>query len=291
MVMYNQFGLEVPTTAGNYTVEGAIGKFNTNLQLYIISIEGYVPQEHNVNSIAEVYALPENATFTMYDEMVVTYQKGNRLWIRDSEGTSGMIYGDLGLENALENGQVLTDGWSATYEVYNNVPEFSNPDGVEPDGTNTREAAPYERTAITNANVNEYIIMKGLTLLPDASNAKRFYNATDSLVIFNSFNVEIPEIVEGKTYDVTGIVTIYYGEAQVYITEMTENAAPAGLRGDVNNDTFVNISDVTVLIDYLLNPATVINEANANVNLDQDINISDVTTLIDFLLSGTWPNK
>ncbi len=68
-------------------------------------------------------------------------------------------------------------------------------------------------------------------------------------------------------------------------------AQAAGLRGDVNNDTFVNISDVTVLIDYLLNPATVINEANANVNLDQDINISDVTTLIDFLLSGTWPNK
>ena len=68
-------------------------------------------------------------------------------------------------------------------------------------------------------------------------------------------------------------------------------AQAAGLRGDVNNDTFVNISDVTVLIDYLLNPATVINKANANVNLDQDINISDVTTLIDFLLSGTWPNK
>jgi hypothetical protein len=59
----------------------------------------------------------------------------------------------------------------------------------------------------------------------------------------------------------------------------------------VNNDKVVNISDVTVLIDYLLNPATVINEANANVNLDEAINISDVTVLIDFLLSGTWPNK
>lgn len=68
-------------------------------------------------------------------------------------------------------------------------------------------------------------------------------------------------------------------------------AQAAGLRGDVNNDKVVNISDVTVLIDYLLNPATVINEANANVNLDEAINISDVTVLIDFLLSGTWPNK
>ena len=269
MVMYNQFNVEVPTDAGNYTVEGAVGK----------------------NSIAEAYDLPENATFTMFDEMVVTYQRGNRLWIRDTEGASGMIYGDLGLENALENGQVLTDGWSATYAIYNGVPEFTNPEGVEPDGTNTREAAPYERTAITTGNVNEYIIMKGLTLLPDTTNAKRFYNATDSLVIFNSFNVEIPTVEEGKTYDVTGIVTIYYGAAQVYITEMTESVA-AGLRGDVNNDEAVNISDVADLIDYLLtHDASSINLDNADVDLSTDINISDVAILVDYLLTNAWPAK
>ena len=286
MVMYNQFNVEVPTTEGNYTVEGAVGKYNENLQLYILSIEGYVPEEHNVNSIAEAYALPENATFTMFDEMVVTYQKGNRLWIRDTEGTSGMIYGDL--DATFENGQVLTDGWSATYAIYNNVPEFTNPVDVEADGDNTRDASPYERETITNANVNEYVILKGLTLLPDADNAKRFYNAADSLVIFNSFNVEIPEVDESKTYDVTGIVTIYYGNPQLYIVEMTENAAE-GLRGDVNLDKVVNIADVTALIDYLLSGSTDgISVENANCNQDEGVNIADVTALIDFLLSGNW---
>ena len=289
MVMYNQFSKEIPTAEGNYTVKGAVGRYAKNttdqIQLYIISIEGYEPEVYDVNSIAEAYAIPENATFTMFDEMVVTYQKGNRLWIRDTEGTSGMIYGDLGA--TFENGQVLTDGWSATYAVYNNVPEFTNPEDVEADGDNTRDAAPYERTTITNANVNEYVIMKGITLLTDTTNAKRFYNAADSLVIFNSFNVEIPEVVEGKTYDVTGIVTIYYGKPQVYITEMTE-VATAGLRGDVNDDKAVNISDVTALIDYLLNPATEVNLANADCNTDTAINISDVTALIDYLLSGAW---
>ena len=286
MVMYNQFNVEVPTTEGNYTVEGAVGKYNENLQLYILSIEGYVPEEHNVNSIAEAYALPENATFTMFDEMVVTYQKGNRLWIRDTEGTSGMIYGDL--DATFENGQVLTDGWSATYAIYNNVPEFTNPVDVEADGDNTRDAAPYVRETITNANVNEYVILKGLTLLPDADNAKRFYNAADSLVIFNSFNVEIPEVQEGKTYDVIGIATIYYGNPQLYIVEMTENTV-AGMRGDVNMDQAVNIADVTTLIDYLLtNNATGISLENANCNEDEGVNIADVTTLIDFLLTGNW---
>ncbi len=286
MVMYNQFSVEVPTTEGNYTVEGAVGKYNENLQLYILSIEGYVPEEHNVNSIAEAYALPENATFTMFDEMVVTYQKGNRLWIRDTEGTSGMIYGDL--DATFENGQVLTDGWSATYAIYNNVPEFTNPEDVEADGDNTRDAAPYERETITNANVNEYVILKGLTLLPDADNAKRFYNAADSLVIFNSFNVEIPEVQEGKTYDVIGIATIYYGNPQLYIVEMTENTV-AGMRGDVNMDQAVNIADVTTLIDYLLTQnAEGIDLNNANTNQDEAVNIADVTTLVDYLLTNNW---
>ena len=53
--------------------------------------------------------------------------------------------------------------------------------------------------------------------------------------------------------------------------------------GDVNHDHAVNIADVTALIDYLLNDASLA-PAEANVNGDEDVNISDVTTLIDMLL-------
>ena len=63
----------------------------------------------------------------------------------------------------------------------------------------------------------------------------------------------------------------------------------ASLRGDVNGDGSVNISDVTTLIDYLLsgNPSGV-NVTAADCNQDSSVNISDVTALIDFLLSGSW---
>lgn len=60
------------------------------------------------------------------------------------------------------------------------------------------------------------------------------------------------------------------------------------MRGDVNYDGFVNISDVTDLINYLLNgnsPAASFN-VNADTNNDGNVNISDVTTLINHLLSG-----
>ena len=66
-------------------------------------------------------------------------------------------------------------------------------------------------------------------------------------------------------------------------------AKNAGLRGDVNGDGSVNISDVTTLIDYLLSGnASGINLSGADCNQDSSVNISDVTTLIDYLLSGTW---
>ena len=61
----------------------------------------------------------------------------------------------------------------------------------------------------------------------------------------------------------------------------------ASLRGDVNGDGSVNISDVTTLIDLLLGGGSISNPA-ADCNQDSSINISDVTALIDYLLSGHW---
>ena len=66
--------------------------------------------------------------------------------------------------------------------------------------------------------------------------------------------------------------------------------ASGNIRGDVNNDGNVNISDVTALIDYLMSdtdsgPAP----AEADCNYDGKINISDVTALIDFVMKDFWP--
>jgi len=59
------------------------------------------------------------------------------------------------------------------------------------------------------------------------------------------------------------------------------------LRGDVDGDGNVSISDVTALIDYLLsNDATGIDTDAADCDEDGSISISDVTALIDSLLIG-----
>jgi hypothetical protein len=93
----------------------------------------------------------------------------------------------------------------------------------------------------------------------------------------------------GTTYDANHV-----DKAYAHIDGGTSNpgyftAKNAGLRGDVNGDGSVNISDVTALIDYLLSGnASGINLSGADCNQDSSVNISDVTSLIDYLLSGTW---
>ncbi|MBO4803323.1 MAG: C10 family peptidase [Muribaculaceae bacterium] len=63
--------------------------------------------------------------------------------------------------------------------------------------------------------------------------------------------------------------------------------AGAGLIGDVDGDGDVSISDVTMLIGYLLNgEAGGVDMNAADMNQDGAVNISDVTALIDFLLNG-----
>lgn len=63
----------------------------------------------------------------------------------------------------------------------------------------------------------------------------------------------------------------------------------AFLRGDVNGDGIVNISDVTLLINYVLNnDAAGLDFDAADCNGDQSVNISDVTRLISYVLTGVW---
>ena len=63
----------------------------------------------------------------------------------------------------------------------------------------------------------------------------------------------------------------------------------ARLRGDVNSDDRVNVSDVTTLISYLLTEnATGIDLDAADCSQDGAVNIGDVTALINYLLTGHW---
>ena len=95
--------------------------------------------------------------------------------------------------------------------------------------------------------------------------------------------VQVVGISEGTVAITVGSVDGYAIADTCQVTVYTEI-------GDVNCDGFVNISDVTDLIDYLLSGNdNSVSQTNADCDKDGKVNIADVTTLIDFLLSERWP--
>ncbi|MBQ6166415.1 MAG: chitobiase/beta-hexosaminidase C-terminal domain-containing protein [Muribaculaceae bacterium] len=82
---------------------------------------------------------------------------------------------------------------------------------------------------------------------------------------------------------------------QVRFTEIIVTLAgedvPAFVRGDVDRDGNVTISDVTSLIDYILNGnVSVVNLNAADCDESGIVDINDITVLIDYLLNGEWNN-
>ena len=64
-----------------------------------------------------------------------------------------------------------------------------------------------------------------------------------------------------------------------------------GLLGDVNNDGYINMSDVTIIINYILGRE--VNDfrwQQADMNFDGFINMSDVTGVINFILGNMTEN-
>ena len=55
------------------------------------------------------------------------------------------------------------------------------------------------------------------------------------------------------------------------------------LKGDVNGDGKVNVSDVSALINMILG-VTAMDQTRADVNGDGRVNVSDVTALINIIL-------
>ena len=129
----------------------------------------------------------------------------------------------------------------------------------------------------------------GIRLLSYSLNLKTYSGNSGALV---TFDVTVSEDFEGEaTVALRGtLFTTVAGVEVPFDNETCTVSLPStAIRGDVNGDSSVNISDVTALIDYLLtNDASNINLNNADCNQDSSINISDVTALIDYLLSGSW---
>ena len=85
---------------------------------------------------------------------------------------------------------------------------------------------------------------------------------------------------------VEGALTITPGGKQVvWVITIEGIYGNAGLKGDANEDGLINISDITAIINYILQKETgKFNVSNADFNDDGLINMTDVTDIINLIL-------
>ena len=151
------------------------------------------------------------------------------------------------------------------------------------------------RVTVTPVRVTVTLDKQEARLLPNHTltlTATTSPASSDLAVTTSDPAVAIPRLVNGT------IMVVGVGEGTATITVSTSDGCcnPAQCQvtvytvvGDTNRDGYINIADVTELIDYLLyRDESLLSLDNADTNRDNTVNIADVTELIDYLLYGNW---
>ena len=115
--------------------------------------------------------------------------------------------------------------------------------------------------------------------------ADKLGDVSDGGTRIHAFNVEYAE-EDGS--EVVYLLTFkcYNGMGVYKIGKNIGGGGEEPLKGDVNRDGKVNVSDVTALVNMILGVVAK-DEETADVNKDGKINVSDVTALINIILGVT----
>jgi hypothetical protein len=252
----------------------------------------YVPaEEEGITKLSEANALADAENFTFNGDAVVTLYQNKYLFLRDESG-----YGQIRnvTEGNFENGQVLKSGWEATKTSNNGWAWFTDAEGLSASGETDAELAAAQKLtgAVDESMLNAYVYVENVTISggPFPGMPMRSLPLPDGTSIGITTTLWATSWPAGGSKNIYGIIC-KVGDTYMFNVASFENYVAPFLRGDINNDGTVNISDVTALIDYLLDGnASLVNLAACDCNLDGSINISDATTLIDYLLNNEWPN-
>ena len=133
-----------------------------------------------------------------------------------------------------------------------------------------------ELGVLTEDVLNTHINTTDLTELYDFIQSKAKYfttlqkNLADTTIngLINTYDLNIIELALGYA---TGSLTPYSDNSNNVNTEQ-------GVLGDVNNDGVINISDIVVIVSYILNQQYT---ESADMNLGGIVNVSDIVAAIN----------
>ena len=234
------------------------------------------------NSIAEFLALGAENTdrvITLNCDLTVLFQGGGEgtrdLYVKDATGKGLFIYE---YNNPQFNKGDVIDGVKGKYKDFNGTIEMVSPVyGVVKE---TVEVAPVsvDASQLTVDNVNEYVVVNNVELSEVNGADATLNDETATLALYNKYNAcTYPEDLN-KKYFVTGIVSVFNNEVQIYPLEITIDSE-SGVNDAVANE-FKAVA-VANGIEVNVAEAGLVSVYNAAGQLVANVNIAEGATTIN----------
>lgn len=211
-IYYTLDDTEPAETSTEYTAPIAI---NESCTLKAIAVKG--TDKSSVASVAytvvepitlaQANQLAKDNTFIMGSDLTVVYSNGANVYVYDPVDKAYSLIYKYNLN--LKEGDVIAKGWAGKMDVYNGLPELVPASDITVSGTaDVPEFATVEADQITNALVNQPVIVNGVTFAAATPSANSEFDGTvgdATLKFYNKFKLAS---VGAGDYDVTAIVSI-----------------------------------------------------------------------------------
>ena len=184
-----------------------------------------------VASIDEMLEQEVGTLVKFTSPVTAIFQDGDYMFVKDATGVT-QFYGEV--ETQYENGDVIPAGFTGERSAYNGVPQLNvwdTADSFAESTENTGEVEPtkYAVADVTNDLANQYVMVENVTITSEQSGDYTNYYANsgnNSVMIYARFSTctwdQLAALEAGKEYNVTGFVTIYKGEPEIYVVSVTD---------------------------------------------------------------------
>lgn len=196
-----------------------------------------------VANVAALNALKANDTFGFTGEALVVYVNGKYAYITDNTGSS-LVFdnGKTKLAN-LAIGKKIAANWTGKVTFYNKLFE-AVPDAVLAVTGDAPVEVTYPEAAITDVkaeNMNQVVVLKGVTYTAPEGTSKNFKISKGDVEVngYNQFGLTIAAPTESKTYDITGVISVYNDNVQFQPISIAET--PTTYKINITNTEHGNI--------------------------------------------------
>ncbi len=235
-----------------------------------------------------------------------------------AEGSNGLTVGDTFYTNSEENGPIDFVYNGKTYQLGDWVQPNTNPIGA--DGFNPMNS---NGIPVSGGFVKFEPTADGVFTMAVKTNGGKITYVTDEngsvvMKIDNTdgstrYDIARLNVAAGKSYHIFAVgskTCLYYIGYTAGITVPTENTTeittetttegttegtteeqnpdPVKVYGDVNSDGKVDISDVSMLLDLVLNDKAEVKAGITDVNKDNKVDTADVATILQKVLDNSW---